>query len=153
MGRSIPVQDLQLPIPDDGRILFFKRDREIFGFLSNYHDAPVAIDGENWRSTEFYYQAQKSHDPEYRQAIRNAKSADHAKGIGSDPRRSRKARKRSWFHGRLEAWRIDWNDVKLAVMETAVRAKFSLNPDLQAMLLATGEAELVEDSTHDPFWG
>jgi len=38
-------------------------------------------------------------------------------------------------------------------METAVRAKFNQNPPLQALLLATGEAELVEDSAHDPFWG
>ena len=38
-------------------------------------------------------------------------------------------------------------------METAVRAKFSLNQQLQALLLATGEAELIEDSAHDPFWG
>ena len=41
MGRSIPVQDLQLPIPDDNRILFYNRDREIFGFLSNYYEAPT----------------------------------------------------------------------------------------------------------------
>ena len=147
------MPDLQLPIPDDNRILFFKRDRELFGFLSNYHDAPVTIDGEVWRSTEFYYQAQKSHDPEYREAIRNAKNSDHAKGIGSDPSRSKKARKRSWFHGRLQALRTDWHDVKWTVMETAVRAKFFQNHDLQALLLATGDAEIVEDSTHDPVWG
>lgn len=147
------MEVVHLPIPDDNRILFFKRDREIFGFLSNYHDAPVTIAGETWRSTEFYYQAQKSHDPVYRDAIRNATSADHAKGIGSDPTRSRKARKRSWFHGRLEAMRADWHEVKGTVMETAVRAKFSQNPQLQAMLLATGDAEIIEDSTHDPIWG
>ena len=147
------MQELQLPMPDDNRILFFKRDREIFGFLSNYYDAPISIEGEAWRSTEFYYQAQKSHDPEYREAIRNATSADHAKGIGSDPRRSKKARKRSWFTGRLDALRTDWHEVKWSVMETAVRAKFQLNQQLQALLLRTGEAEIVEDSTHDPFWG
>ncbi len=142
-----------LPIPDDNRIMFFARDRELYGFLSNYHEAPITIDGEVWRSTEFYYQSQKSHAPEYRAAIRSAKNADHAKGIGSDPRRSRKARKRSWFHGRLEAVRSDWHAIKLTVMETAVRAKFCQNADLAALLLATGEEELIEDSTHDPFWG
>lgn len=144
---------MPLPIPADNRILFFKRDRETFGFLSNYHDAPIHIDGEVWRSTEFYYQAQKSHDPAFREAIRNAKSSDHAKGIGSDPRRSRKARKRSWFNGRLDAMRTDWDDVKVGLMDSALRAKFGQNLDLQGMLLATGDAELIEDSTHDPFWG
>jgi ribA/ribD-fused uncharacterized protein len=140
-------------IPPDNRILFFKRDRAAFEFLSNYFDAPVTIDGETWRSVEYYYQAQKSHDPAYRDAIRAATSSDHAKGIGSDPTRSRKSRKRSWFNGRLELLRADWHEVKLAIMERAVRAKFSQNPDLRALLLATGSAEIVEDSTHDPLWG
>ncbi|HMO14895.1 MAG TPA: NADAR family protein [Pirellulaceae bacterium] len=147
------MHELTLPIPDDNRILFFNRDRESFGFLSNYHEASIEIEGVNYRSTEFYYQAQKSHDPEFKEAIQNAKNADHAKGIGADPQRSRKARKRSWFHGRLEAMRPDWNDVKLTVMEVAVRAKFKQNPELAEMLLATGDAIIVEDSKHDPFWG
>ncbi|MBL8800300.1 MAG: NADAR family protein [Planctomycetia bacterium] len=134
-------------------MLFFKRDRERFGFLSNYHEAPVTIDGETWRSAEFYYQAQKSDNPAYREAIRQATSADHAKGLGSDPQRSRKARKRSWFHGQAEGIRGDWDEVKLKVMATALRAKFGQNPDLQALLLATGDAAIVEDSAHDPFWG
>jgi ribA/ribD-fused uncharacterized protein len=142
-----------LPIPTDNRILFFARDRELYGFLSNYYEAPISLGGEVWRSAEFYYQAQKSHDPEYREAIQHAKNADHAKGIGSDPRRSRKSRKRSWFSGRLDKLRSDWHQVKLEVMDTAVRAKFSQNQQLQALLLATGETELVEDSAHDPYWG
>lgn len=142
-----------LPIPDDNRILFFKRDREEFGFLSNFHEAPIFLDGEQWRSAEFYYQAQKSDDPEFREAIRNAKNADHAKGIGTDPTRSRKARKRSWFYGRPEKMRADWHQVKLPILEQAVRAKFLQNPDLAAKLLATGDAEIIEDSTFDPFWG
>lgn len=142
-----------LPIPPDNRILFFDRDRELFGFLSNYTEAPVTIEGELWRSTEFYYQAQKSENLEYREAIRNAKNSDHAKGIGSDPTRSRKSRKRSWFKGRVDQMRADWHDIKLSLMVTAVRAKFGQNADLRAKLLATGDAEIVEDSTHDPFWG
>jgi len=147
------MDNLLFSIPDDNRILFFKRDRNAFGFLSNYHDAPITIDGEVWRSTEFFYQAQKSANSEYRDAIRLATSADHAKGIGADPQRSKKARKRSWFHGRLDQWRTDWHEAKLAVMETAVRAKFGQNPELRAMLLATGDAVIIEDSSHDPFWG
>jgi len=143
----------QIPIPEDNRILFFKRDREIFGFLSNYHEAPVAIDGEIWQSTEYYYQAQKSLDVEYRDAIRQATSANHAKGLGTDPNRSRKARQRSWFRSREDRIRPDWPQWKLRFMIRAVHAKFTQNPDLQQKLLATGDAQIVEDSTHDPFWG
>lgn len=145
--------NIPLPIPADGRILFFKRDRAEFGFLSNFHDAPIVLDGETWRSTEFYYQTQKSDDAEYRDAIRNATSPGHAKGLSSDPRRSKSARKRSWFRDRLEKMRPDWDDVKLSIMQRAVAAKFGQNLDLKAKLLATGNAEIIEDSKFDDFWG
>lgn len=141
------------PIPADGRILFFGRDREAFGWLSNYHEAAIEIDGEIWRSTEFWYQAQKSTDPAYREAIRQAKNSDHAKGLGTDPRRSRKARKRSWFRENPSALRPDWDDIKFTVMERALRAKFTQHPDLRAALLATADAEIAEDSPHDTLWG
>lgn len=141
------------PIPSDRRILFFKRDRAAFGWLSNYFEAPIELDGVTWRSSEFYYQAQKSHDPAYRAAVQAAKNSDHAKGLGGDPRRSLKARKRSWFRDRIEAFRPDWHEVKAGIMETAVRAKFTQNADLRALLLATEDAELIEDSAHDPLWG
>ena len=32
-------------------------------------------------------------------------------------------------------------------------AKFSQNPDLAELLLATGDAELIEDSPSDSYWG
>ena len=147
------METTPLPIPSDHRILFFERDREAFGFLSNYHEAVVTLDGELWRSTEFYYQAQKSNESEYRAAIKNAKNAGHAKGLGTDPSRSKKSRKRSWFNGRPEMMRADWHDVKLAIMEKAVRAKFGQNLDLGQMLEATDDAEIIEDSRYDSFWG
>lgn len=142
-----------LVIPTDGRILFFKRDRAMFEFLSNFHDAPIEIDGEVWRSTEFYYQAQKSFDGEYRDAIRNATSPAHAKALATDPARSARARKRSWFTGREEKMRSDWHEAKYEIMVAAVRAKFGQNADLTAMLLATSDAEVVEDSKYDNYWG
>lgn len=140
-------------IPADGRILFFKRDRASFGFLSNFHDAPITIDGEVWRSTEFYYQAQKSSDAEYRDAIRSATSPAHAKALSTDPARSPRARKRSWFTGREDKMRSDWHEAKYEIMLKAVRAKFSQNANLATMLLATVDAEIVEDSQYDSYWG
>lgn len=142
-----------LVVPTDGRILFFKRDRPTFGFLSNFHDAPVEFDGEVWRSTEFYYQAQKSLDPEYREAIRAATSPAQAKALATDPARSARARKRSWFTGREEKMRSDWNEAKYEIMLRAIRAKFGQNANLAEMLLATGDAEIVEDSKYDSYWG
>jgi hypothetical protein len=61
-----------LVIPADNRILYFARDRGMFGFLSHFHPAPILLDGEVWPTVEHYYQAQKLFDPAYRQAIRDA---------------------------------------------------------------------------------
>ena len=44
-------------------------------------------------------------------------------------------------------------ELKLEVMRIAVRAKFFQNPELAKRLLATGVAELIEDSESDAFWG
>jgi len=49
--------------------------------------------------------------------------------------------------------RSDWNQVKIKMMDVAIWHKFTQHPDLRAELLATGNAELVEDSDQDSFWG
>jgi len=43
--------------------------------------------------------------------------------------------------------------VKLDIMRRADLAKFTQNPALAQQLLATGRAELIEDSPFEPFWG
>ena len=40
--RVATVHDQPLPIPEDNRILFFARDRELYGFLSNQAKDPAA---------------------------------------------------------------------------------------------------------------
>lgn len=55
---------------------------------------------------------------------------------------------------RSQKWvRSDWRQVNVEKMEVALRLKFTQHPDLKAMLLGTGDAELVEDSPKDYFWG
>jgi ribA/ribD-fused uncharacterized protein len=144
-----------LVVPADGEIRFFRRDREMFGFLSNFCEAPIEIDGETWRSTEYYYQAQKSFDPDYRAAVRKAEAPGHVKRLASYPAPDRPAslRRQSWFEGRTELIRPDWQEAKFAIMERAVYAKFTQNADLKAALLATGDARIVEDSESDSYWG
>jgi len=43
----------------------------------------------------------------------------------------------------MAAMRPDWLEVRVAVMLAAVRVKFGSNPELRAMLLATGDAEII----------
>jgi len=49
--------------------------------------------------------------------------------------------------------RKDWRHVNIAKMDEVLLLKFTQHLDLQAELLATGDAELVEDSDKDAFWG
>src|SRR5579863_8451560 len=114
-------------IPADNRILYFARDRAAFRFLSHFWSSPIRLDDRDWPTVEHYYQAQKSLDPAYREAV-------HRAATGRAPR-------------------DDWQDIKVDVMRRADEAKFRQNPELAALLLTTGSAELIEDSPHDAFWG
>ena len=140
-------------IPADNRILYFERDREMFGFLSHFHLAAIVLDGENWPTVEHYYQAQKSFEPAYREAIRNAVSPGIAKRLAASPTAPRRLSGQSWFRRHKVLPRSDWDLIKLEVMRRADEAKFTQHADLAERLLATGTAELVEDSQADAFWG
>jgi ribA/ribD-fused uncharacterized protein len=140
------------PIPDDGRILYFARDREAFGFLSHFHPSPIELDGEAWPTVEHYYQFQKSLDPDYRATIRAAQGPGAAKRVAATRGKGWRG-EQSWFLRTGAQPRPDWDAVKLDIMRRADQAKYAQNPELAAALLATGEAELVEDSRGEPFWG
>jgi len=140
-------------IPSDNRILYFGRDREMFGFLSHFYASPIVLDGEDWSTVEHYYQCQKSVNPEYKAAIRAAIHPGLAKRLAAPPSAPRRISQNSWFRKNGEQPRADWHEVKLDIMRRADRAKFSQNGDLAILLLATGDAELIEDSPGEPFWG
>jgi ribA/ribD-fused uncharacterized protein len=140
-------------IPADNRILYFARDREALGFLSHFHPAPIEIDGESWPTVEHFYQAQKSFDPAYRQAILKAATPGKAKRLAAPPDAPRRVSAQSWFRKNGALPRSDWHEVKLDIMRRADLAKFTQHPDLARLLAATGTAELVEDSPSEPFWG
>jgi N-glycosidase YbiA len=142
------------PIPSDNRILYFQRDREQFLFFSHFHPSPIVLDGETWPTVEHYFQAQRSDDPAYRQAIREEKSPGKVKHLSKSADDTTRGGKRfSWFRSNHAVPRADWADIELDVMRKADGAKFTQNPDFSALLLATGDADLIEDSPWDAFWG
>lgn len=145
--------DETISVPSDNRILYFGRDRERFRFLSHFHPSPVVIDGEDWPTVEHYYQAQKSNDPAYRAAIRFAAGPGKVKRLAAPPSAPRRISHSSWFRKNGKQPRPDWHDVKLDIMRRGDHAKFMQNPHLAVLLLATGDAELIEDSPGEPYWG
>jgi N-glycosidase YbiA len=140
-------------IPTDGRILYFARDRASFRFLSHFYQSPIFVDGETWPTVEHYFQAQRSNDPTYREAIRRAVTPGNAERLAASPDAPRRISKQSWFRRHGMQPRADWRDVELDIMRRGDWAKFTQNPPLAEMLLATGSAELLEDSPVDVFWG
>ena len=105
-------------------------------FLSNFYEAPVTYQGLTYGSNEAAFQAQK--------CLSEAERLEFTALRPSDSKR----------RGRKVQLRPDWEQVKLGIMEDIVRAKFTQNEDLRAMLLATGDAVLEEgNSWNDTFWG
>ncbi len=107
-----------------------------FRWLSNFWPCRISWEGIEYPSTEHAYQASKSDDPAVRESIR-------ALPKPADARRA----------GQKVALRPGWDAMRLTVMEGILCVKFA-DPALRAMLLATGDEELVEGNTwKDRFWG
>ena len=110
-----------------------------YGGLSNFDQrGSFVIDGESWRTVEHYYQAQKFDDSELRRSIQKEKTALATKKLAQS------------HSGEV---RGDWDQVKEAIMRRALRAKFSQNRALRNLLLQTGEADLIHQSSMDAYWG
>lgn len=118
-------------------VINFYSSKAEYGFMSNFANYSVSIDGKTYRSTEHFYQSQKYQGTRWETEVRNAKSPMDAATIGRDK------------DGPL---RDDWESVKDNVMRRAVEAKFRQHPELAKQLLATGEAKLVEHTEKDFYW-
>jgi ribA/ribD-fused uncharacterized protein len=121
-------------------IYFYKVDNP-YGCFSNFSPHPIQIEGLEWQTVEHYYQAQKfvgSENEKLIPAIRKAQTPMEAATIGRD---------------RSLILRPDWEQVKVEIMRQGVLTKFLTHRDIQAILLATGEELIVEDSPNDYYWG
>src|SRR6266542_1037166 len=114
--------------------ILFYRVNEPYGEFSNFAPHPVKLNGRTWPTSEHYVQAQKFAGTEHEEIVRLAKSPMVAARMG---------------RSRARPLRLDWETVKDDIMREALRAKFTQYPALQPLLLATGDAELVEHTTND----
>ncbi len=113
-------------------------------FLSNFYGLKpgeerlsIVFDDVAYPTVEHAYVAAKLTDLALREEVRLLPKPGQAKSFLKD-------------RGLTE--RSGWDEMKLAVMEGLVRQKFA-HPKLAAMLLATGDEELIEGTTWDVFWG
>lgn len=122
----------------DQPVINFYSVAEEFGEFSNFAAFPIKLQGKRWPTSEHYFQGQKFQDTGHREEVRRAKTPMIAARLGRD---------------RKKKLRRDWESVKGNVMREAVLAKFSQHDELRNVLLATGEAKLVEHTTNDAYWG
>lgn len=119
-------------------IKFYRERDEPYGCFSNFSHHSFELDGTPWQTVEHYFQAMKFAGTPHEDAIRRAPASMIAKQRGND-------------HAR--PLRSDWEAVKDDIMRRAVRAKFEQHADIRAVLLGTGEEELIEDAPNDSYWG
>lgn len=107
-----------------------------YAFLSNFFIKPFEHNNHYYLTSEHYFQAHK--------AIRKT---DFYYVLSSvDPAEAKK-------RGREIECREDWENVKVKIMEDALRYKFS-DPDMKQRLINTFPKYLIEGNWHgDTIWG
>ncbi|KAK0236142.1 hypothetical protein EDD85DRAFT_631094 [Armillaria nabsnona] len=125
--------------PTTNRILFYDKDKPYY-FFTNFSAHPVVYNGERYPTSEHLFQSFKfEHRPSLAKHIRTC--SERPSVAFSEARR---------FQPEVRA---DWKAVNISKMEVALYLKFTQHGDLKREILATGDAELVEDSPKDAFWG
>jgi ribA/ribD-fused uncharacterized protein len=118
--------------------IYFYSTREKFGCFSNFSPHGFELDGKFWKTSEHYFQAMKFVGSAHEEAIRLASSPKDAAVLG---------------RSRTFPLRADWEQVKDQIMKNGVLAKFGSHADIRAVLLGTGEEEIVENAPGDAYWG
>lgn len=116
----------------------FYRINEAYGDFSNFSPHPFELKGKMWPTSEHYFQAQKFSGTEDEELVRLAKTPSIAARMG---------------RSRQRPLRSDWETVKEDIMREALQAKFKQHRSLRALLLGTGDSELIEHTTNDGYWG
>ena len=108
-----------------------------YRFLSNFYPSPIWENGINYPTNEHFFQASKTNNRVEKVLVAGASSPARAKQYGRT----------------MVTLREDWEIVKEKIMYEGLKKKF-LIPELRTLLLATGDATIIEgNSHHDNTWG
>ena len=121
-------------------IEFYDKHSDYYEFTNFYQGERIEIDGMSWKTAEHYFQAQKF-DAGFFSPV-NKEWDNHTARQVYELAAANKA-----------YWRPDWQKVKLDVMRKVLAAKFGQDENLRNSLCKTGNAQLVEASPKDAFWG
>ncbi|CAG7849686.1 SubName: Full=Uncharacterized protein {ECO:0000313/EMBL:CCA74095.1} [Serendipita indica DSM 11827] len=122
------------------KILFYDKDKPFYGF-TNFSPHSVVFEGRTYPTSEHVFQA-------YKFIVHRPGLAEHIRTFSKNPRDAFNEARR--FQPEV---REDWAKVKIDLMYNILKAKFSQHSSLKRELMNTGDAELIEDSPVDAFWG
>ncbi|KAJ7069051.1 hypothetical protein B0H15DRAFT_793826 [Mycena belliarum] len=128
------------PASARGPILFYDRNEPYYGF-TNFSAHPVRYNGKEYPTSEHLFQAMKFLDTR----------PDIAEKIRTTSRSPRDAFELAHVYKAHE--HPAWLKMNIEKMEIVVWHKFTQHESLKRELLGTGDAELIEDSAADAFWG
>lgn len=118
--------------------IYFYSKNEEYACFSNFSAHGINMSDGYWPTVEHYFQGQKFADADHKERIRKAAHPKQAKSLG---------------RSRALPIREDWETVKEEIMRCALRQKFATHKEIQAILLATGDEELIEKAPTDYYWG
>ncbi|KAF9790507.1 hypothetical protein BJ322DRAFT_998827 [Thelephora terrestris] len=122
------------------KIYFYHKHEPFYGF-TNFSPHSVVYKGKKYPTSEHLFQSFKfTHKPKLAEHIRTCSSRPSV--AFSEARRFAPEVREDWVLMRLSAQ-----------METTIYNKFMQHKDIRRQLLATGDAELIENSDKDSYWG
>lgn len=137
--------------------IFFYDPRDPYGFMSNFSRHPIEIEGEIWSTSEHFFQAMKSEEPQVQGIIRRLPTPGRAKNYAHTIALRPDWEKPVGTPALGDLFRDDQGIVVELVkdhfMFAALTAKFTQHGDIRQELLDTGSAFLVENTIGDPYWG
>jgi ribA/ribD-fused uncharacterized protein len=124
--------------PEQANKIEFYRTNGKYGCFSNFSKHAFTLDNKLWPTSEHYFQAKKFEGEPDEEEIRLSDSPNSAAKMGRQ---------------RTRPLRVDWEQVKDDVMYTALKAKFTQNQSIRIKLIETEDAEIVEHTKNDSYWG
>lgn len=123
---------------------FFENDDGVYfksGYPSQWYESEFEIDGRKFANCEQWMMFMKAvtfNDIEIAEEVMMTVDPKEIKALGR----------------RVKNFEVDiWNAVADDIVFQGNVAKFSQNPELKELLLATGDKKFVECATYDPIWG
>lgn len=118
------------------QVIHFYHKEDPYYEFTNFALFPIRLNGKVWPTSEHYFQAHKHAGTPLEDQIQAAAAPSIAFKLGQS-----------------QPCRPNWHAIKDAIMREAVLAKFNQHSHLRELLLATGDALLVEHTENDRYWG